>query len=198
MQVATLPNTTHSMKNLSFKLIALITALVAVSSIAAAMAEQVAPLKASVVNGQSQQVGELTAVQTPNGVLIRLDLQSKPPGIEPGTHAIHIHAVGQCVPPFTSAGDHFNPLNRKHGFLQEQGDHVGDLPNIHVPVNGPLTVEFLIPENTATTGEITTLLDNDGFAVVIHQRADDYKTDPSGNSGDRIACAAVRPTAAAK
>lgn len=178
-------------------LIALLITLLMASSGAPTIAGDSGPLKASIVNSQLQQVGEVTAVQTSNGILVRVDLQSKPPGVEPGTHAIHIHAVGQCVPPFSSAGEHFNPLNKKHGFLQEQGAHAGDLPNIHVPASGALSVELLIPDNAATGGK-NTLLDSDGFAVVIHQSADDYKTDPAGNSGDRIACAAIKQGASAK
>jgi Cu-Zn family superoxide dismutase len=174
------------------KLTGVLTALLLLSSFGGSSAAQSA--KASIVNSQLRQVGELVAMQTPHGVLIRIDLQAKPAGIDPGPHAIHIHAAGQCVPPFTSAGDHFNPLNRKHGFLQPQGKHTGDLPNIHVPENGPLTVEFLIPDGSAP-GERTTLFDEDGFALLIHQRADDYRTDPSGDSGDRIACGAIQPGA---
>lgn len=179
------------------KLTGATTALLLLCCYGASIAAEPTSVKASVINNKLQQVGELVAMQTPNGVMIRLDLQAKPAGIEPGPHAIHIHAVGQCVPPFTSAGDHFNPLNRKHGFLQTQGKHVGDLPNIHVPENGPLTVEFLIA-GSSVPGETATLFDEDGFALVIHQRADDYRTDPSGDSGDRIACGAIQSAARAK
>jgi superoxide dismutase, Cu-Zn family len=145
--------------------------------------------KAKLIHTDRQEVGEVTATRAPNGVLIVVDLKANPLAIAPGTHAIHIHEVGQCEPPFKSAGAHFNPTSKRHGFLEIQGKHVGDLPNIHVPKNASLTVEFLITQ-TSLTGEKGSLLDRDGFSIVIHEKADDYKTDPAGDSGDRIACAA--------
>jgi Cu-Zn family superoxide dismutase len=146
------------------------------------------------VNGDRQEIGEVTVTETPSGVLIRLDLQRNPAKVAPGTHAVHIHEVGQCVPPFQSAGAHLNPMKKQHGFLDKQGTHIGDLPNIHVPQDGPFTVEMMIPQ-ASLSGSRTNLLDGDGFAVVIHQGADDYKTDPAGDSGDRIACAAIEGAA---
>jgi Cu-Zn family superoxide dismutase len=142
------------------------------------------------VNSNRQEIGEAAMSETPNGVLIQLNLRQKPEGISPGTHAIHIHNVGKCEPPFKSAGDHFNPTNKKHGFLGKEGKHLGDLPNIHVPENAPLTVEFLVPQ-LSLGGDKTTVFDSDGSALVIHQGADDYKTDPAGNAGDRIACGVI-------
>jgi superoxide dismutase, Cu-Zn family len=151
------------------------------------VAAQASANKVKLINSDRQEVGEATVVETPNGVLIALNLNANPPGIAPGTHAIHIHEVGQCEPPFKSAGAHFNPTGKKHGFLDKQGDHAGDLPNIHVPKNAPLSVEFLITEVSLASGKAN-LSDADGFAIVIHEKADDYKTDPAGDSGDRIAC----------
>jgi Cu-Zn family superoxide dismutase len=145
--------------------------------------------KTKLINSDRQDVGEATVTKAPNGVLIVVDLKANPPGIAPGTHAIHIHEVGQCEPPFKSAGAHFNPTSKKHGFLETQGKHVGDLPNIHVPKNAPLSVEFLVTQ-TSLTGEKGSLMDTDGFSIVIHEKADDYKTDPAGDSGERIACGA--------
>jgi Cu-Zn family superoxide dismutase len=150
--------------------------------------------KVKMVNGDRQEIGEVTVSETPSGVLIRLDLQRNPAKVAPGTHAVHIHEVGQSVPPFQSAGAHLNPLKKKHGFLDKQGTHVGDLPNIHVPQDGPLTVEMMIPQVSLTSGRAN-LVDGDGFALVIHQGADDYKTDPAGDSGNRIACAAIEGAA---
>jgi superoxide dismutase, Cu-Zn family len=166
-----------------------IVALLLAGTGAQSMAAQASARKVQLLNSEGQQIGEATVVETQNGVLIRLDLKAKPPGVSPGTHAIHIHEVGQCAAPFKSAGAHFNPSSKKHGFLDPQGQHVGDLPNIHVPENGPLTVEFLVAQDAAAGGK-TSLSDADGFSLVIHQGADDYKTDPAGDSGDRIACAA--------
>ncbi|MEX0803373.1 MAG: superoxide dismutase family protein [Candidatus Binatia bacterium] len=146
--------------------------------------------KVTMLNADRKEVGEATLRETPNGVLIRVQLRQKPPGISAGTHAIHIHEVGKCEPPFKSAGGHFNPLGKKHGFLDKQGKHGGDLPNIHIPPNGSLTVEFLAPQLTLSSGKAS-LFDSDGSSLVIHAGADDYRTDPAGDSGDRIACGVI-------
>jgi Cu-Zn family superoxide dismutase len=146
--------------------------------------------KVKMINGNRQEVGDATLSETPSGVLIRVSLRAKPEGISPGTHAIHIHTVGKCDPPFKSAGDHFDPGNKKHGFFSKDGKHLGDLPNIHVPENAPLTVEFMVPQLTLGGGR-NSVFDSDGSALVIHQGADDYMTDPAGNAGDRVACGVI-------
>jgi Cu-Zn family superoxide dismutase len=138
------------------------------------------------VNGK--EVGRATLTATPSGVLVSLDLTSVPPG----EHAFHIHAVGKCDPPdFKSAGPHFNPDETKHGLMNPEGPHAGDMPNLHVPADGKLQVEVLNP--TVTLSAESALLDNDGSALVIHAGADDYMTEPAGNAGDRIACGVVTP-----
>jgi superoxide dismutase, Cu-Zn family len=146
--------------------------------------------KTKIINSDGQEIGEATVTESSSGVLIRLQLQRHPAKIAAGAHAFHIHEVGECAPPFKSAGAHWNPTKKKHGFLDKQGAHVGDLPNIHVPENSPLTVEMVIPQVSLSGGK-RSLIDADGFALVIHQGADDYRSDPAGDSGDRIACAAV-------
>jgi Cu-Zn family superoxide dismutase len=133
-----------------------------------------------------KEVGKATLTDTPNGVLILLELVSAPAG----THGFHIHETGKCEPPdFKSAGGHFNPDGTEHGILNLEGPHAGDMPNVHVPADGKLTVEVL---NTLVTidGE-RALLDEDGSAVVIHAGADDYKSDPAGHAGDRISCGVI-------
>jgi superoxide dismutase, Cu-Zn family len=121
-------------------------------------------------------------------VLVSLDLTAVPPG----EHAFHIHAFGKCEPPdFKSAGPHFNPDQTRHGYLNPEGSHAGDMPNLHVPADGKLQVEILVP-NVSLSGEAP-LLDAEGSALVIHAGADDYKSDPAGNSGDRIACGVITP-----
>ena len=108
----------------------------------------------------------------------------------PGEHAIHIHAVGKCEAPFESAGPHFNPGNHKHGMMAGEG-HAGDMPNLHVPQSGELVVEILNPAITLEKGKPNSVFDADGSAVVIHAKADDYKSDPAGNAGERIACGVI-------
>jgi len=139
-------------------------------------------------DASGKEVGAATFTVTPSGVLISLDLTAVPPG----EHGFHVHTIGKCEPPdFKSAGPHFNPDQTKHGFMTPEGPHAGDLPNLHVPADGKLQVEVLEP-NVTLSGEAP-LLDADGSALVIHAGADDYKTDPAGNSGNRIACGVITP-----
>jgi Cu-Zn family superoxide dismutase len=144
--------------------------------------------KASAVlkDKDGKEVGKAELTDTPSGVLMRLALD----GVPPGDHAFHIHAVGKCEPPdFKSAGPHFNPDETKHGLINAEGPHSGDMPNLHVPDSGKLTVEVL--NEMVTLGGEQALLDDDGSAIVVHAVADDYQTDPAGDAGDRIACGVV-------
>ncbi|MGH7663261.1 MAG: superoxide dismutase family protein [Gemmatimonadaceae bacterium] len=152
-------------------------------------ATPVESVRVTLANSSSETVGEALLRQTVRGVLITLDLSAVPPG----THAMHIHSVGQCDPPaFDSAGDHFNPAGRSHGALDPQGMHAGDLPNVHAPESGRLRVDVLV-ENVMLAGGENGLFDADGSSLVIHTFADDYRTDPSGNAGSRIACGVIGP-----
>lgn len=134
-----------------------------------------------------QQIGTATLVGTPHGVLVRASLD----GVAPGTHAFHLHETGSCSPDFTASGGHFDPHGAAHGFFDDAGRHAGDLPNVHVPESGSLEVQFFADLVTLREGEAA-LLDDDGAAIVIHRNADDYRTDPAGAGGDRIACAVIR------
>ena len=135
-----------------------------------------------------KEIGTATLVTTPGGTLITLELTAAPPG----AHGFHIHTTGKCEPPkFESAGGHFNPDESKHGFLNPEGPHAGDMPNIHVPENGKLTVEVL--NTLVSVGGENALLDEDGAALVLHADPDDYKSDPAGHAGGRIACGVIQP-----
>lgn len=115
---------------------------------------------------------------------VRLDAT----GLAPGAYGTHLHAIGRCqAPSFESAGGHWNPTNRQHGRDNPQGQHMGDLPNLLVGTDGRGSLEFTIP-GASLTGGGADLLDADGTSIVIHARPDDYRSDPSGNSGARIAC----------
>ncbi len=135
---------------------------------------------------EGQALGTVRLTETPHGVLLAGELGRLPPG----PHGFHIHAVGKCEPPFTSAGGHFNPANHKHGFMAAEGPHAGDLPNLHAASDGKATVDAFAAG--ARLAGAQGVLDQDGAALVVHAKADDYRTDPAGDSGDRIACGVVR------
>lgn len=126
-----------------------------------------------------------TAVLTGSGDRVRLTIAAI--GITPGPHGLHLHTTGKCeAPGFTSAGGHLNPGGHQHGSANPAGSHLGDLPNLAVNSNGAGSLSVDLP---GTSAEIEAqLFDADGTAVVIHASADDYRTDPTGNSGARIAC----------
>jgi Cu-Zn family superoxide dismutase len=146
----------------------------------AATAEQAS---ADLKDLDGQAIGTVTLEDTPNGILVHAILDNLPEG----SHSFHIHAVGQCEPPFASAGGHFNPTGATHGFLSPTGPHAGDFPNIHVPSSGALEFEAYNP--MIALDDI--LFDADGAAIVIHDGTDDYTTDPAGNAGTRIVCGVI-------
>lgn len=131
------------------------------------------------------RVGTATLTDTYAGILVVGSVQN----LGLGAHGIHIHGVGKCDPPFTSAGPHFNPLGKQHGFENPNGPHLGDMPNIDTPAAGALRFEVLLTGMTLKGNN--RLLDAGGAAIVIHAARDDYKTDPAGDSGSRIACGVI-------
>lgn len=141
---------------------------------------------AELSDASGQPVGSATLTQTPHGVLISAQLHDLPPG----QHAFHIHTVGECTPPFTSAGGHFNPAGKQHGIENPAGMHAGDMPNITVPESGTIQFQMLNTITSLDEGS-NRILDDDGAALVIHATADDYKSDPAGNAGARIACGVI-------
>lgn len=135
------------------------------------------------VNSAGQQVARVRMWETPGGVTFRIAAA----GLPHGNHGLHVHAVGRCDPPrFDSAGPHWNPSGAKHGFDNPAGPHRGDMPNVTVAANGVLSDAVSLPG-----ASFASLLDADGAALVLHAAPDDYVTDPSGNSGARIACAVI-------
>jgi Cu-Zn family superoxide dismutase len=139
---------------------------------------------ATLEDADSKEVGTVTLTAVPTGVLLDVNLTAVPPG----DHAFHIHAIGSCEPPdFKTAGGHFNPEEDKHGLMNQAGPHAGDMPNIHIPESGKLHIEVLNQMVNLNMG----LLDADGSAIVLHEGTDDYKTDPAGNAGSRIACGVI-------
>ncbi|MDB5053893.1 MAG: superoxide dismutase [Bacilli bacterium] len=143
----------------------------------------------NLLNSKGVKIGTVQLIQAADGVHIHLDAANLPPG----THGFHIHETGKCeIPDFKSAGAHLNPQQKQHGFKNPQGFHAGDLPNVEVGSNGKVVADIITKTVTLEKGQPNSLLTPEGTAFIIHEKADDYMTDPSGNSGNRIACGVIK------
>jgi Cu-Zn family superoxide dismutase len=146
---------------------------------------------ANLIRSDGANIGTVRVFAEPTGLLLRVNATGLPPGV----HGVHIHTTGRCDPPkFESAGPHWNPTQRQHGHQNPRGFHMGDLGNLGVGANGTLVAGLLVPGarmRADSYGSGPVLRDADGAALVLHAKADDERTDPSGNSGDRIACAVL-------
>jgi Cu-Zn family superoxide dismutase len=136
---------------------------------------------------EGNPVGTADFAQGPNGVGISVNVKDLPPG----EHAIHVHEKGKITPDFEAAGEHYNPTKAKHGFNNPEGPHASDLENINIAEDGTASYATTAPLLTVN-GPENALLDADGSALVIHEKADDYETDPSGESGNRIAAGVIK------
>jgi len=155
-----------------------------------AMAEPSAAPQTIALNGtDGRPVGTVTLNEDSNGVTIKVDASA----IAAGTHGVHLHEKGLCEgPKFESAGAHWNPQSKQHGRDNPMGAHLGDLANFEIGQAGAATTSFTVAGVTMS-GATKALADADGTSLVVHAKADDYRTDPSGNSGDRVACAVLAP-----
>ena len=145
--------------------------------------------KADLANSKGEKVGKANLKETPKGVSLSLEVSNLPPGV----HGFHIHAVGKCeAPDFKSAGGHFNPEGKKHGWENPEGHHAGDLQNLTVDAQGKAKVKLVVTGVTLGEGP-NSLFQPQGTAIVIHANPDDMKTDPAGNAGARIACGVITP-----
>ena len=142
-----------------------------------------ADLKGTFLGTDGQENGTVSIAETPSGLLMRVDVM----GIEHGFHGVHLHETGLCEPDegFSTAGGHANPDGVPHGALADGGPHVGDLPNAYAHQEGHLRTDLFKAGAT-----LADLEDEDGFAVMVHSGADDYESQPSGDAGSRVACAA--------
>jgi superoxide dismutase, Cu-Zn family len=162
-------------------------ALVAgVTTSAAAVGEHA---QSELKGADGREMGTIKMVETTAGVLLRIKLK----GLTPGPHGLHIHETGKCEGDFKSAGLIYNPLGAKHGYLNDEGPMVGDLPNIFVGASGEVEVELVSPFVTLNREAEETIFDADGTAFVVFEKADDYLSDPDGNAGGRIACGVIAP-----
>lgn len=172
------------MKICSFARIGSVTMLMSALASAPATADDA---MAHLKNAEGESVGTVEFRESPFGTMLHARLAFLPAGI----HAFHVHETGECVPPFTSAGGHFNPDASDHGLMDADGRHAGDMPNIHVPASGMVNIEIF---NDALRLD-DSLFDADGASVVIHEGPDDYETNPAGAAGPRIACGVIERSA---
>jgi superoxide dismutase, Cu-Zn family len=140
------------------------------------------------INTDGKKTGLAVLTQMQKGVLVQVYIE----GLKPGRHGFHVHETGKCdAPKFESAGGHFNPTHKKHGYNNPAGYHAGDIPNLVVDENGIGKGEFFVDAVSLEIDQANSLLDQDGSTLMIHSGADDYSTDPAGNSGDRVACGVI-------
>lgn len=154
-------------------------------SLANATQDPAAGVQVAVRDSAGRDLGTLTVAETGGTLAVSGMLR----GLPPGTHGMHFHMTGSCEPPFESAGGHWNPTNMQHGAENPGGPHFGDLGNIEVGTDSSVSVQASAPGGTLRGA--SGLLDADGAALIVHATADDNRTDPSGNSGARIACGQI-------
>lgn len=167
-------------------------AAVALLALGAGAPAAATTVEADFIDNQGESVGSAKLIQGPHGVLLRLELR----GLSPGPKAIHLHHTGTCddhAEGFKASGSHVNPDERQHGLLNPEGPGAGDFPNFYVHENGYAWAEMFNARISLHGGAGVELLDENGSALVIHEKCDDHVSQPIGGAGARIACAAILP-----
>ena len=140
---------------------------------------------AEIEGPQGEAMGTVTLTQGRRGVLVSADLN----GLTPGSHGFHIHETGSCSPDFSAAGDHFAPEGIAHGYLNQDGHHAGDLPNIYAAAGGTARADFFNGDITLEAGKPNSILDGNGTAIIVHEKADTYGAD--AGAGGRVGCGVI-------
>ena len=135
-----------------------------------------------------EPMGTVTLEQGPNGVLISADVS----GLDAGAHGFHIHTVGTCTPDFAAAGGHFSPDGSPHGYMNPEGAHAGDLPNIHAGSDGTARADYFTDWVTLAASGETSVFDSDGSTIIIHAKPDTYAAE--AGAGGRVACGVITRT----
>ncbi|RXT15529.1 superoxide dismutase family protein [Ammoniphilus sp. CFH 90114] len=144
------------------------------------VSEIVSARTVNIVNGKGEKIGKAVLTEEKSGVRLHMQVS----GLKPGSHGFHIHEKEFMGTDFQTAGSHFNPTGKEHGHLNPKGSHMGDMKNLMVKANGEAKQTEFLKGATLSKGDAQSLL---GRSIIIHEGTDDYSTDPTGNSGDRIA-----------